>query len=391
MKDKENTQQTFDLPEFVNNQNYSVKSDALAMAALGSNVKASYKRVFEGWLSQVKWVDIEDFIEKDKPLIVILTVPDYNRMFPRDPKILDVFDGAIKYYTKNTSVEVWPDNNFKGSPKYINVIDTAEMLDDGSIKVMFTRGILPHLKSVRDRILVLDLRYYSKLSSKYSQKLYEIFCDVKNKKVITYRLELEGLRKILSISETYSNSRLRLYILEPALNEINEKTDIHSEFELIKAEKGKAFKYVDFIVYTKEEYTKLELEDKRKSESLEDAVNQYKKLGVSDDQFLAILQLRKDKGKPVYQESMNAYFGIMVSIANDESTKSMSEILSIVLMHGYVSRLEKDWFINPKYTAKPKPKNNGNTAKRNTKEEKPKGIPSPKEMLKNALEKKGND
>jgi plasmid replication initiation protein len=376
---------SFDLPEF-NDSNYSVKSDALAYAALGCKVKTVHKRTFEGLLSKINLVDVDDFIRNDKPLWVSLSILEYKMMFPRDSRVVGIFKSAVAYYSKNSTVEVWEDGNYKAEPTYINVVDTARIAANGSIEFLFTRGIMPHLRDAQARFLVLDIREYSKLSSKYAQKMYEIISDWMALGLAANQIEIIAIRKILSVPVSYNNVRFMNLLLDVAINEINEKTQVIVAYTPVKGDFGKAFEFLSFTTTLKE--IPLEEGEPEQLDILDEGVNLYEDFGVTDAQFKTIVKMRVDKKRPVFQESLNEYFQVMVNISAAPDTLSFEDILSIVLMQGYVSTLKKEWF----YVNGQPPATKADTVQRKPKmaelpAEKPDGVTSAIDMLKNARQK----
>ncbi|GAB6071556.1 hypothetical protein JCM30760_26540 [Thiomicrorhabdus hydrogeniphila] len=385
---------SFDLPEF-DDSNYSVKSDALALAALGSKVKAVHKRTFEGLLSKIKSIDLDDFIKNDKPLWVTLSENEYRAMFPRDSKVPEIFKSAAQYYSKNTTVEVWESGNYDEEPTYVNVVDTARIRENGDLQILFTRGVMPHLSEVKERALIMDIRQFSKLSSKYAQKLFEIFSDLIAKDIVSTRIEIVGLRKILSVPVSYNNNRFMKLLLDVAIEEILEKTKLVIEYTPAKGRVGKAFQYIDFIVTVNDSDNSNDIDEISLDLDLEiRPQNLYGELGITDKQFNTIVKMREDKKKPIYQESLNEYFKILKTISEDPKTKSFDEILGIIIMQGYVTRLEKSWFIDESKvdntqppldkTSQEKPKTTlDKTASPPPEDEQFKGVRTPKDLLAN--------
>lgn len=351
MAEEELTVQTslFDLPDFDQGV-YSIKSDNLAQAVLGRNIKTTLKRAFEGVLTKIKDVDIEAFIQEDKPLRIRLSQREYTRMFPYDPKVSDIFEEAALYYTKNTTLEV-PQLDNPDKVEYVNVVDKAKVLDDGDLEILFTRSILPHLQDVKARILVLDIKDFSKLRSPYTQKLFEMYSSWKGTAVVT-RVSVDALRKVLNTPPSYNTARLRKQIIDKGNDEINEETSLYVTYEVVKGETGKAIKYFDFTVIDKNnrqddliegEWQVVEDTDDEIADVL---VNNFSEQGVSDEIFEAIVELRRLKNKPVLQVSVDAFIRSAMKIARQEETKALDEILDIIVSQGYVSTLKAEWFLD---------------------------------------------
>ena len=354
MSNKEPVQTSFDLPELLD-ANFSVKSDAFAQAVLGEKVKPTYKRAFEGLMSKLTPVDIDELIKNDRPLVARLTPNEYKSMFPRDYRIPDIFEGAAEYYTEFSHIKVYEDGDTSKKPKLINVVDTAEILEDGSLQFLFTRGIMPHLNDMKSHWLVMSIQDFSRLSAKYSQHLFNMFSNWLCKDVVSTRVEIADLRVLLSVPNSYNNSRLMTKIIDVSIKEINDKTSMHVVYEPAKGRTGNAYQYLDFIVMKKES-VEAEIENPDQLELVAElAVNQFTEQGVTDSQFNTIMRLRQDKSKPIYQEAMNAYFNMMIKIAGLDNTVAFDEILAKSISSGWVTNLEKEWFIDKTRSVKDNP------------------------------------
>ena len=101
-----------------------------------------------------------------------------------------------------------------------------------------------------DMYTELDLYVIKGLKSKYSIVLYELLKDFK-KEGKDPILEMARLRTLLGIEESkYSMmSMLRLRVLDKAKDEINKKTDLKIDYELIRS--GKKFEKIKYTVHEK--------------------------------------------------------------------------------------------------------------------------------------------
>jgi plasmid replication initiation protein len=339
------------LPAELDDMNFSVKSDALANAALGAKISPNIKRCFEGLLSKISCLDLDEFIAKDKPLKVLLSQSEYRRIFPKAKNVSDTFRKAKSYYVKKCQVEIWNENSEE--PDIINVVDTARILKDGSLEMLFTRGIMPHLKEVQGRFLILNISEFSKLSSKYSQKLYELSSAWAGNGCLYTRVEIDVLKKIMSVPSSYNTFRFHKQIITPSAEEISGKTPHKISFTLEKGATGKSYKYIDFKIEV--EKTKSE-EDKGAEEAQTEVVtiNNWKEKGVTDLQYQTIVELRVQKNKPVFQGSMDEFFKVLEEISKQETTLDFKECVSYVVNHGYVGKLYSTWFLCEKKVSKSK-------------------------------------
>jgi plasmid replication initiation protein len=86
------------------------------------------------------------------------------------------------------------------------------------------------------------------MKSEYSIHLYEILKSYEN--LGTYTVELEELKQLLMLSDKYDRyDNFRTKIIETALKEINEKTDIIISYKPIR--EGRTIKKLRFTIAPK--------------------------------------------------------------------------------------------------------------------------------------------
>lgn len=337
-KDDVDGQMTFDIPEF-DNTSYSVKSDSFAMSVLNAGIKPSYKRCFEGLLSKVTRMDVNDYIVNDKPLRVSLSPSEYNARFPRDANIRNTFRETAKFYQKNSHLEVIDPEDQDGEEKYINIVDTASIKPNGDLEILFTRGVLPHLNDAKSRLLIMDIDQFGKLGGKYAQKLFEVFSGwSKNNKDVIFqtKAEIDWFRKTLRVPSTYNFTNFKNSIFDSGIEEIHEKTDMRVEYSIIK--EGRKNKYFNISVSWFDEtvavQNKVDVE-----EGSSEVVNHFADKGFDDVMFQDLLDRRKQLGQPHDQAGMNAACRTLLRIANEPGTYSLDEILDMTISNGWKNYL----------------------------------------------------
>lgn len=375
-----------------NNEKYSVKSDILAVALLGDGIKPTYKRCFEGLLTKIKGIDVEAFILEDKPLRVRLSPQEYNLMFPLNAKgVADVFENSAIYYSKNTTLAV-PQEDDPTKLEYINVVDSAKVVSSGELEVLFTRSILPHLSDVKRRLLIIDITQFGLLTSKYSQKLYETFSSWMSKADM-HRASIDFLRKVLNVPDGYSDYKFRTQLLNGALSEINRKTKMQVSYESEKGSRGKAIKYLTFVLGVKDDVSSQV--DLLFTDDAEDVlVNGFSADGILDPMFFNIVNRRKSLGKPVDQAAIDAYIGKLVGISKKPESLPLQEIVGMILAQGWKGWPQQSHFIDTnasvkttpvpgQNTDKPQKKSRGEAPVKSTGDEEypvPEGVLSPKDL-----------
>lgn len=107
--------------------------------------------------------------------------------------------------------------------------------DAGVIRLRFTKEIIPHfMQLINGNFTQHEIGYLSKLSSIYSIRLYRFFHKElwKNK---PFYMELDFLKEIFQLENKYPNVKdFRLRVIDTALKEINESTDLTVSYEPVR-------------------------------------------------------------------------------------------------------------------------------------------------------------
>lgn len=110
------------------------------------------------------------------------------------------------------------------------------------ISFEFNDKMRPYLLNLKQFTKIENVEYIKQFESKYAIRIYALLKDYRK---MTYRdMEIEALHKMLQLPKSYQNyARLKEWVLEPAMREINEKSDLHiSKIEEIKKERKKVLK-----------------------------------------------------------------------------------------------------------------------------------------------------
>lgn len=138
----------------------------------------------------------------------------------------------------NCSVEIECENK-KGEQVFITIpFFTMAKYESGRISISFNQKLKQYLLRLQEKFTEYSLEEYKKLSTVYSQRLFEI---LKSYSKLEYKdIELKELHRYLNTPTSHSKDffRFRTKILEPAIKEITSKTNFYFEYEPIKGGKG---------------------------------------------------------------------------------------------------------------------------------------------------------
>lgn len=100
----------------------------------------------------------------------------------------------------------------------------------GSVTLYFAVGILPFISQIRSRFCQYHLRHVAQMTSVYAVRLYELL--IQWREASSRTVELSWLRERLDLGEKYPNIRdLKARVLNPAINQINEHSDLWLKWE----------------------------------------------------------------------------------------------------------------------------------------------------------------
>ena len=123
----------------------------------------------------------------------------------------------------------------------------------GKVKIQINEYLAPYLFDLQENFTAYALLNVLAMKSQYSIRIYEIVKSHAFKKMVTY--ELDKLKRILMVDGVKSYVRFpdfRRYVLEPAMTEINEYTDLKVSYEPIT--KGRKVIKIKFHINKKEAF-----------------------------------------------------------------------------------------------------------------------------------------
>lgn len=119
------------------------------------------------------------------------------------------------------------------------------------IEVTLSDKILPYLFNLQNNFTSYELAAALRLSSKYAKRIYPL-CSQWKDKGETKKYDIEEFKKMLGLLDDKGNDKadrisyLKSKVLDIAVKQINEHTELHISYKLEKS--GKAFKNIVFTV-----------------------------------------------------------------------------------------------------------------------------------------------
>jgi plasmid replication initiation protein len=168
---------------------------------------------------------------QEAPKIVSITAAEYSRMMGIDVKnaYRELHKAASKLYERSIKVKD-PEKieEFRWIQKKVTYTK-----GEGEITLTWSDDVLKYISQLKNRFTTYKLRHVSNLQSVYSIRLYEILMQFisTNQRVIY----VEDFRLLLQLSEKYKSFKeLNKFVVKPAVDELNKKSDLFVKFETIR-------------------------------------------------------------------------------------------------------------------------------------------------------------
>jgi plasmid replication initiation protein len=128
--------------------------------------------------------------------------------------------------------------------------------DHGSIEIRFGTDIVPYLSKIKDNFTKYQIQNVSQFKSTYSIRFYEWLIDSRYKVSGERTMTIEEIRTNLDLQDKYTSmGRFKEKVLDLAINEINEHSDITIKYKQYK--KGRKITHFVFkITYDNAEQIK---------------------------------------------------------------------------------------------------------------------------------------
>lgn len=158
-----------------------------------------------------------------------------------------LFERQFSYQQLNEKGQV---ENYRS--RWVSVIGYVE--GEAAVKMIFAPPVIPLITELEKHFTSYDLEQVANLSSAYAVRLYELLIAWRSTGE-TPVFELEDFRNKLGVAvgEYSTMSNFKSYVLDLAINQINEHTDISAEYEQHK--RGRTITGFSFT-FTQKSFTK---------------------------------------------------------------------------------------------------------------------------------------
>ncbi|STZ70244.1 replication protein [Moraxella caprae] len=126
------------------------------------------------------------------------------------------------------------------------------------VVIWFSPQVIPFLMNLTENFTKYKLSEIAEFSSSYSFRIYEFMMQFQSTGYI--KISIKDLRERLQLGDKYPASKdLKLWVIETAVKEINEKSPYKVDYNLIKT--GKKFTHLELRFKQKEKPKSLEQKD----------------------------------------------------------------------------------------------------------------------------------
>ena len=120
--------------------------------------------------------------------------------------------------------------------------------ETGEFKITFSKILMPYLYELKKNYTSFALEYVVAMKSEYGIRLYEYLKSVVYQGIVN-TISLEEFREKVGCEGKYTQSSdLRARVIEPALKDINDFSDLKVSYKFIKT--GKKVSHIEFMMLT---------------------------------------------------------------------------------------------------------------------------------------------
>lgn len=181
-------------------------------------------------LSAIAQLDSRKPVPKDNDFII--TASEFAETFgiPLNQAYETLDDAASRLYERDIKTY---DRTAKTRERF-RWVDGVKYWDgEAKVTLSFSRWIIPYLTLLHQQFTTYELKQVSRLNTAYAIRFYELLMQFI--KTGERYISLEKLRELLELKDQYSRFYdLKKYIIDPSIVDINEKTNLTVEWDVIK-------------------------------------------------------------------------------------------------------------------------------------------------------------
>lgn len=217
----------------------------LVVVKANSLIEASYRLSIDE--VRILALTIGTMDPKSNQKIFDFTVADFVREFPEisqdnaykqiQAAIKRIYDRSVKTEDKDRVTEF----RWVSSRTYFK--------KEGRFRIAMTDEVMPYLTQLKGQFTQYQLKHIAYFNSAHSIRIYELITQYRS--VGSREITVEKLKEWLQVEDSYSRwNNFKARVLDPAISEINEKSDLLVEVEQIK--RGRTIHALNFVILPKQ-------------------------------------------------------------------------------------------------------------------------------------------
>lgn len=180
---------------------------------------------------------------KSNQQIFDFTVSDFVREFPEismDNAYKQIQAAIKRIYERSVKTE-----DSERVTEFRWVSSRTYFKKEGRFRIAMTNEVMPYLTQLKGQFTQYQLRNITSFNSVHSIRIYELCTQYKN--IGEREISIENLKKWLQVEDKYPRfNSLNQRVIEPAITEINEKSDLLVSVEQIK--RGRSIHALKFLI-----------------------------------------------------------------------------------------------------------------------------------------------
>lgn len=219
-----NTQQP---PVELDRSSLVTKSNALINATFDLSLRANRFLAFA-----ISLLDRHEEISPGQSVELEIPVLEFARMFEIEASGSTYREiEALADQLQRKIITLHPHQTLKGSRAKFGIVKRADYFDgEGRISLEFDKDLVPHLMGLKEQFTSYRLKDVYRFGSVHTWRLYELLRQYKGLGKREFDVdELKGKIGLAGLYDRVGNLKAR--VIDPAIREINETSDIMCEYE----------------------------------------------------------------------------------------------------------------------------------------------------------------
>ena len=230
--------------------NVITKSNTLVEALYRMSIKEI--KIFEACLSMV---DSRDVLDKEDAFV--LTVEQALNLFYTESNRQNIYrdlkQACTSLFRREVTIKINDDETLL--TRFVSDIKFNHKV--GKVELHFAPGIIPFISQLVGNFTMRRLEHTKMLTSSYAYRLHEILTMWISHGLEFKELEIEEVKKLLSIEDRYYRfSQFKQKVIDNSIEQINKYTDINVEVSFLK--NGRSYNWIQFHFHRKAEIARAE-------------------------------------------------------------------------------------------------------------------------------------